>query len=97
MSLTEIEIQKIAHLAKLNIPKEKISSLTKDLDNILTLANQMSKVDTKNVKPISHPSEATQPLRPDQVTEINQRDLFQKIAPNTSAGLYIVPKVIETE
>lgn len=44
---------------------------------------------------MAHPLEAVQRLRPDVVTEVDQRDLFQSIAPATENGLYLVPRVIE--
>jgi len=52
-------------------------------------------VDTRDIKPLAHPLEATQRLRPDTVTETNDRENFQQVAPQTENGLYLVPKVIE--
>jgi aspartyl-tRNA(Asn)/glutamyl-tRNA(Gln) amidotransferase subunit C len=55
----------------------------------------MAAVDTANVEPMSHPQEVMQRLREDRVTESDQRELFQSIAPAVEDGLYLVPKVIE--
>jgi aspartyl-tRNA(Asn)/glutamyl-tRNA(Gln) amidotransferase subunit C len=55
----------------------------------------MQAVDTKGIVPMSHSQDVTQRLREDVVTEINQRELFQSIAPAVEGGLYLVPKVIE--
>jgi aspartyl-tRNA(Asn)/glutamyl-tRNA(Gln) amidotransferase subunit C len=44
---------------------------------------------------MAHPLDQMQRLRDDAVTEIDQRDHFQAIAPQTDAGLYLVPKVID--
>jgi len=55
----------------------------------------MQAVDTTGIEPLAHPLEASQRLRPDQVTESNQREAYQAIAPSTESGLYLVPKVIE--
>jgi aspartyl-tRNA(Asn)/glutamyl-tRNA(Gln) amidotransferase subunit C len=55
----------------------------------------MSAVDTENVSPMAHPLDTTQRLRKDEVTETNQREHFQQIAPSVEEGLYLVPKVIE--
>jgi aspartyl-tRNA(Asn)/glutamyl-tRNA(Gln) amidotransferase subunit C len=44
---------------------------------------------------MAHPLDASQRLRPDAVTETNQREQFQAIAPKTEAGVYLVPQVIE--
>ena len=45
--------------------------------------------------PMAHPLDATQRLRADEVTETNQRDAYQSVAPATQDGLFLVPKVIE--
>ena len=65
------------------------------LNDILAMVDQMGAVDTTGVEPMSHPQEATQRLREDRVTETDQRELFQSIAPAVEDGLYLVPKVIE--
>ncbi len=44
---------------------------------------------------MAHPLDAVQRLRADEVTESDQREQFQRIAPATENGLYLVPKVIE--
>lgn len=97
MKFTDGEIYKIAYLAKLSIREEELPSIKKKLNRILNLVEKMDEIDTKNVEPLAHPLDESQPLREDQVTEINQRELFQKIAPEINAGLYIVPKVLENE
>jgi len=95
--LDPVAVRKIADLAKLTIPEDKLSHLTHDLENILTLVSQMDRVDTEKIAALAHPVDIIQPLRADEVTETNQRDCFQKNAPAVEAGLYIVPKFIETE
>ena len=55
----------------------------------------MNAIDTSDVEPMAHPLDAVQRLRKDEVTEQNQRDHYQQVAPLTEAGLYLVPKVIE--
>ena len=95
--LTSSDIQKIADLSKLELSDHKLSELTQSLENILTLVKKMDAIDTRTVEPLAHPFHATQPLREDVVSEKNQRDLFQKNAPYVEAGLYIVPKFVESE
>jgi aspartyl-tRNA(Asn)/glutamyl-tRNA(Gln) amidotransferase subunit C len=73
----------------------KLGRYLKDLSDILEFVAQMNAVDTEAVTPMAHPLDLPQRLRADEVTEENQRDLFQAIAPLTEAGLYLVPKVIE--
>jgi len=95
MTLKNEDVRKIAQLARLQIDDSTIEQLTSDLSNILALAEQMKAMDTTNVRPMAHPMDAIQRLRDDEVTETDQRDKFQGIAPDVENGFYRVPKVIE--
>ena len=95
MSLDAKEVEKIAHLARLAIGDADVPEYARNLSRILDLVEQMNAVDTDNVTPMAHPLELSQRLRPDQVTESDQREHFQAIAPRVEDGLYLVPKVIE--
>jgi aspartyl-tRNA(Asn)/glutamyl-tRNA(Gln) amidotransferase subunit C len=95
MSLTPEDVTKIAHLARLELSGRELEDYTSSLGRILGLVEQMNAVDTTGVEPMAHPQDTSLRLREDVVTETDQRDAFQKIAPATEAGLYLVPKVIE--
>lgn len=95
MSLARDDVEKIAHLARLAVDEGELDFVADGLSNILQMVEQMSAVDTQGVTPMAHPLHMVQPMRRDQVTEKNQRDLYQSIAPQTENGLYLVPKVIE--
>lgn len=95
MSLGSDEVKKIAHLARLEISEADVPEYAKNLSDILDFVEQMSSEDTKDVLPMAHPLELPQRLRADDVTEENQRELFQSVAPHVESGLYLVPKVIE--
>jgi len=95
MALDPREVEKIAHLARLAIRDEDIPEYATNISNILGLVEQMNQVDTSDVVPMAHPLDMPQRLRPDAVTEGDQRERFQSIAPQVEAGLYLVPKVIE--
>lgn len=95
MSLERADVKKIAHLARLAVSDAEADALVKDLSNILGLVAQMDAVDTDQVDPMAHPTDMVQRLRPDVVTEINQREAFQAHAPAVEDGLFLVPKVIE--
>ncbi len=95
MSLDAEDVKKIAVLARLKIEPDDIPGYATNLSNILDLVEQMNTVDTEGVIPMSHPMDAVQRLREDKVTETDQHERFQKIAPLTQDGLYLVPKVIE--
>jgi len=95
MSIELGDVENIAHLARLHLSDEEKQEAAGSISNILALIDQMQSVDTDNVEPLAHAFDAVQRLREDVVTESNQRDELQKIAPETEEGLYLVPKVIE--
>ncbi len=95
MSLTADDVKKIAHLARLGIDQQNIDNYTQDLSRMLDLMTQMNDLNTDDVAPMAHPLDQQQRLRPDEVTESDQREKFQRIAPQVENGLYLVPKVID--
>mgnify|MGYP000747564757 FL=1 len=95
MTLKTEEVRNIAHLARLQINDSNVEQYTNDLSNILNVFKQMKLHDTTNILPMAHPMDATQRLRPDVVSETNQREKFQAVAPDVEQHLYRVPKVIE--
>ncbi len=95
MAIEQDEIEKIAELARIRIADEQVAGVTERITEILAMVDQLQAVDTADVEPMANPLDATQKLRTDEVTEGNQREAFQAIAPAVEQGLYLVPKVIE--
>jgi len=95
MTIERADIEKLAQLARIEITEDQITVTTNSIANVLNLVDQLQAANTDGVVPMAHPLDAVQRLRADEVTEINQRDAFQAIAPATENGLYLVPKVIE--
>lgn len=95
MALDKEDVIKIAHLARLQVADSEITATTERLSSILGLIEQLEAAPTDGIEPMAHPTDAVQRLRDDVVTETNHRDDYQKIAPATEDGLYLVPKVIE--
>lgn len=95
MSLSPQDVEKVARLARLAINPSEIEIARNQLNGIFGLIAEMQAVDTAGVEPMSHSRDLAQRLREDVVTESNQREAFQAIAPQVEAGLYLVPKVIE--
>ena len=95
MSLNSADIKRIAHLARIEVNDAEADATLTKLTGILGLIEQMQAVDTTGIQPMSHSQDVTQRLRSDLVTETNQRELYQSIAPAVEEGLYLVPKVIE--
>ncbi|MFA5824924.1 MAG: Asp-tRNA(Asn)/Glu-tRNA(Gln) amidotransferase subunit GatC [Gallionellaceae bacterium] len=95
MSLSTTDVEKVARLARLAMTGQEIQTAQAQLSNIFGLIAEMQAVDTTGIEPMSHSQDLSQRLREDIVTEANQREAFQAIAPQTEAGLYLVPQVIE--
>ena len=95
MKLTGEDIKRIARLARVAVSVQETETIRRELSNIFQLIETMQAVDTTNITPMSHSQGMVQRLRDDYVTEFDQRDLFQSVAPQVKAGLYLVPKVIE--
>ena len=95
MSLTLEQVKRIAHLARIEISDDEALTTQGHLNGIFQLIEQMQAVDTAGVEPMAHAQDASQRLREDAVTEVDRRAAYQAVAPETEAGLYLVPKVIE--
>lgn len=95
MSIDRSDVERIAHLARLELNEQDIPAYTENLSSILNLIDEMQQIDTDGVDPLAHPLDAVQRLRADEVTELNQRDKLQTVAPAVEEGLFLVPKVIE--
>lgn len=95
MSLSPDQVRAVARLARLALSEADLPAYARNLSDILGMVEQLNAVDTTGVTPLAHPLDVAQRLRPDEVTEADQRTEFQSIAPQVQDGLYIVPKVIE--
>lgn len=95
MSLSNERIGHLARLARIALTAAETDASRVRLDAIFSLVTQMQAVDTSGVEPMSHPGEAALRMRADVVTDTDRHADFQRIAPQTEAGLYLVPKVIE--
>jgi aspartyl-tRNA(Asn)/glutamyl-tRNA(Gln) amidotransferase subunit C len=95
MSLSPDSLAKIAHLARINVTPVELVDVGTKLEGIFRLIDEMQNVNTKGVAPMSHGQDVVAFLRPDVVTETDEREKFQTNAPATEQGYFLVPKVIE--
>jgi aspartyl-tRNA(Asn)/glutamyl-tRNA(Gln) amidotransferase subunit C len=95
MSLNHDDIRRLAHLARIAVTDQEVAELGVKLNGVLAMIEEMRAVDTTGVTPMAHCIDVVQRLREDRVTETNQRERLQPIAPQVEDGLYLVPKVIE--
>ena len=99
MSLSDDQVRRIARLARIAIRADESGAVATRLNRVLELIEELKAVDTTGIEPMAHPLDAQLPdgqrLREDKVTESDQRERYQSVAPATQDGLYLVPKVIE--
>jgi aspartyl-tRNA(Asn)/glutamyl-tRNA(Gln) amidotransferase subunit C len=95
MALTLDDVRRIAHLARIKISADEAATVHAKLDAIFDMINELNAVDTDGVEPMSHAQDMTMPLRDDVVTDSDQHELYQAVAPAVEDGLYLVPRVIE--
>ncbi|MDQ6968403.1 MAG: Asp-tRNA(Asn)/Glu-tRNA(Gln) amidotransferase subunit GatC, partial [Mariprofundaceae bacterium] len=89
----DIDVQKVAMLARIRLTDDEAAELTPQLNKILGYVDQLSAVNTDGIVPTAHPHDAAMPLRANVVTNGNRRDALQAVAPKIESGLYVVPKV----
>ena len=95
MALSPDEVRRIAMLARIELSGPEVLAAQAQLNAIFALIEKLQAADTRVVEPMSHAGDASLRLREDAVTETDQRERFQAIAPQIEQGLYLVPRVIE--
>lgn len=95
MSLSLLDVKRIAQLARIEVTDAQAEQVLGQLQGVFALIEALQSVDTRGIEPMSHAQDVTLRLREDQVTETDNRERFQAVAPRVDAGLYLVPKVIE--
>ena len=95
MALTLDDVRRVAHLARIEVDEADARAVLSQLNGVFSMIAEMQAVDTAGIEPMSHALDVTQRLRADSVTETDQHQLFQTVAPHVESGLYLVPKVIE--
>lgn len=95
MSLTNDQLQTVAHLARIAVEPEWTEALRSDLNGILEQAGRLDDPRLNDLEPMAHPLDQIQRLRPDTVAETDQRETLMAGAPAQEQGLFLVPQVIE--
>lgn len=94
MSIEKQTIENLASLARIAIDDKQIDEVSQRLQSVLKLVDQLQAADTSSLAG-NEQSQQIQRLRDDEVTETDQRNELQAIAPETEEGLFLVPKVID--
>lgn len=95
MSVDKKTVSKVARLARIAVPEERLEPMAKELNTILAWIEQLNEVDVEGVEPMTTPVAMELPLREDAVTDGNIRDQVLANAPRSEDGFFVVPKVVE--
>ena len=95
MKVDSEALQKIAHLARLDVRPEEEADLLNSPNGVLTWMEQLNEVDTTGVEPLTHISDETNVLRDDVVGNHLPRERALANAPQHDGQFFEVPKVLE--
>ncbi len=95
MAIDAATVRKVARLARIAEPEEKLEPLARELSGILDWIEQLAEVDTDGVEPMTTSVAMKLPMRDDVVTEGGDPARVLSNAPKTDKGFFIVPKVVE--
>ncbi|MDP3853939.1 Asp-tRNA(Asn)/Glu-tRNA(Gln) amidotransferase subunit GatC [Phenylobacterium sp.] len=95
MAIDAATVRKVARLARIAEPEEKLEALANELNGIMTWIEQLAEVDTDGVEPMTSAVHMPAPMREDVVTEGGDPAKVLSNAPKTINGFFVVPKVVE--
>ena len=89
------DVKHVAHLARLAVTEEEAEQMKKELDAIITFAEQLNELDTTNVKPTSHVLKMVNVMREDHASEGLPVEEVVKNAPDQQDGYIRVPSIMD--
>jgi aspartyl-tRNA(Asn)/glutamyl-tRNA(Gln) amidotransferase subunit C len=92
--ITTDDVRKVATLARLDLPEEKIATYTGQLERILDYVAQLESVDTEGVPPTTRAVEVVNVTREDVVTPTDVREQLLNEAPQREGDFFRVPKIL---
>lgn len=95
MSVDKETVRRIAKLARIAEPEERLEPLVGELNSILAWVEQLSEVNTDDVPPMTSAVETSLPRREDKVTDGGYASDVVRNAPNAQDNFFTVPKVVE--
>ena len=95
MSVDKSTVAKIARLARLNVPQDRLQPVASELNGILDWTAKLNEVPTDNVEPLASVNGHALPMRNDMVTDGDCVDTVLANVPEGASGFFVVPKVVE--
>ncbi|GAB6138125.1 Asp-tRNA(Asn)/Glu-tRNA(Gln) amidotransferase subunit GatC [Halanaerobaculum tunisiense] len=97
MKLDQETVERVAHLARLELTEEEIEEFTEQLSDILGHAEKLNELDTEDVEPMAHVLPVKNVFREDEVRESLPQDEALANAPEKERGMFKVPQIVEDE
>ena len=95
MAIDVDTVRRVAHLARIATPEERLEPLAQELNGIMAWIEQLGEVDTDGVEPMTSCVATTTPLRDDVVTAGGDPERVLANAPKSADNFFVVPKVVE--
>jgi aspartyl-tRNA(Asn)/glutamyl-tRNA(Gln) amidotransferase subunit C len=95
MAIDAATVRKVARLARIAEPEDRLEGLAEELSGILAWIEQLNEVDTDGVEPMASAVHMPAPMREDVVTEGGDPEVVLSNAPKRAGNFYVVPKVVE--
>jgi aspartyl-tRNA(Asn)/glutamyl-tRNA(Gln) amidotransferase subunit C len=95
MAIDAATVRKVARLARIAEPEDRLEGLARELSGILAWIEQLNEVDTDGVEPMASAVHMPAPMREDVVTEGGDPEVVLSNAPKRAGNFYVVPKVVE--
>jgi aspartyl-tRNA(Asn)/glutamyl-tRNA(Gln) amidotransferase subunit C len=95
MAIDAATVRKVARLARIAEPEDRLEPLARELTGILDWIEQLNEVDTDGVEPMTTSVATTLPMREDEVTDGGDPEAVLRNAPKSAKGFFVVPKVVE--
>ena len=95
MAIDVATVRRVARLARIREPNDRLEPLAKELSGIMGWIDQLNEVDVEGVEPMTSAVAVQLPMREDVVSDGGDRDVVIANAPSEADGFYVVPKVVE--
>ena len=95
MAIDAATVKKVASLARIREPDDRLEALADELNGILAWIEQLNEVDTEGVEPMTSAVATKLPMREDVVSEPGDAARILANAPKSELGFFVVPKVVE--
>ncbi len=95
MKVSQEDVKKIAHLARLEMPESKLGEMQDSINKVLVWMEALNSVDTSSVEPLVHMTPALNKVREDEAKVTLDRAQALALGPDTNETYFKVPQVIE--